>query len=181
MSTAMTEITVKPFPGREDGATVKAIGKLNNDSVPIFVHGNVIDEILDYSDKDLSREIGGFLLGRTFKSDDQGKLYVEVTQFLPAPGARGGSASLTFTHDVWSQANHEIETRFPDLRIVGWHHTHPSMGVFLSGYDTFIHKNFFSEPWQIAIVVDPNSREFAFFQWQGDEVKDCGFVCVQEV
>ncbi|MCR9117141.1 MAG: hypothetical protein NXI22_09385, partial [bacterium] len=88
----MVEPTIKSFPGRDDGARVKAIGKLNGESVPIFVAGGVLDEILDYSQRDLSNEIGGFLLGTLYRNQSAGKIYVEVTDFLPAPGARGGAA-----------------------------------------------------------------------------------------
>jgi proteasome lid subunit RPN8/RPN11 len=65
--------------------------------------------------------------------------------------------------------------------VVGWHHTHPGFGVFLSGYDLFIHQHFFREPWQIALVIDPQRQELGFFQWRGDRVSDCGFVCVCDV
>jgi hypothetical protein len=28
------------------------------------------------------------------------------------------------------------------------------------------------------MVVDPCRGEFCFFQWRGDRIDDCGFVCV---
>lgn len=173
----------KPAPLR-NGANTKcrSIGSLNKEAVTIFVHEKVLDGILDFSDADLQREIGGFLIGNLYQ-DDQNKSklrYVEIEHFLPAVDVKSHSASLTFTHDTWSRANNEVHSRFSDKRIVGWHHTHPGLGVFLSAYDLFIHKNFFGSPWQIAMVVDPKQQEFAFFQWQDDDVKDCGFVYVPE-
>jgi len=59
-----------------------------------------------------------------------------------------------------------------DEKIVGWFHTHPRMGVFLSHYDTFLHRNFFPEPWQVALVVEPFSSVAGFFIRQADGTFD---------
>ncbi|MCA1557569.1 MAG: hypothetical protein LC731_03400, partial [Acidobacteria bacterium] len=56
-------------------------------------------------------------------------------------------------------------------RIVGWYHTHPRFGIFLSEMDVFIQKNFFSEPWQTAFVLDPVQRTEGFFIWSHGEPK----------
>ena len=54
--------------------------------------------------------------------------------------------------------------------MVGWYHTHPGWGVFLSGMDTFICDHFFNKPLDVALVIDPCQHERGFFQWttQGD-------------
>jgi hypothetical protein len=49
---------------------------------------------------------------------------------------------------------------------VGWYHTHPDYGIFLSGQDLFIHRNFFDQPLQVAYVVDPIRQTRGFFQWR---------------
>ena len=58
------------------------------------------------------------------------------------------------------------DSRYPDQRIVGWYHSHPGFGVFLSEHDLFIHRNFFSDPAQIAWVYDPHSDEEGCFAWE---------------
>jgi hypothetical protein len=50
---------------------------------------------------------------------------------------------------------------------VGWYHTHPSFGIFLSHHDLFIHQHFFAQPLQVAYVVDPIQQTRGFFQWRG--------------
>ncbi len=153
----------------------KAVGTIFNDALPIFVYEDVLDQVIEYSESNQSREIGGFLIGDLHQDKRQ---YVEVRHFLPADKTESRAASLTFTHESWSAARREIENRFPDDRIVGWHHTHPGFGIFLSGYDLFIHQHYFCQPWEVALVVDPQANEFGFFQWRQDKVVDCGFVCV---
>src|SRR6185437_9021328 len=54
---------------------------------------------------------------------------------------------------------------YPEKRIVGWYHSHPGFGVFLSDHDTFIHRNFFSSRDQVAWVYDPHSDEEGCFGW----------------
>lgn len=152
------------------------VGRISRHSPPIFVASPTLEAILEFSETDLQREIGGFLIGDVYLD---GRPYVEVQQFVPATQTRSHAASLVFTHDTWAAIHRRMEQDFPDLKIVGWHHTHPDMGIFLSGYDRFIHRHFFPAPWQVAMVVDPLRQEFAFFQWQNDSIVDCGFYCMQ--
>ena len=137
----------------------------------------MLDEILAYSEEDKTREIGGLLVGGLHEDKRE---YVEIRGFVPAIGARSGVASLTFTPDTWATLTRKIEEEHPGEHVVGWHHTHPNFGIFLSAYDEFIHKNFFREPWQVAMVVDPVASEFGFFQWRNGEIVLCGFICVSK-
>jgi hypothetical protein len=52
--------------------------------------------------------------------------------------------------------------------MVGWYHTHPDWGVFLSGLDMFICDNFFNKPLDVAYVIDPCRGDRGMFQWTGD-------------
>jgi len=150
-----------------------AIGTIHGDAPPILIHEAVLEEILDYSEAQPRVESGGFLIGGGPVGSRE---YVEIRHFLPATDTRSRAASLTFTHETWAQLTREVERRFSGEVVVGWHHTHPNFGVFLSPYDLFIHRHFFREPWQVALVVDPQRRELGFFQWRRGQVVDCGFV-----
>src|ERR1700690_3475000 len=66
----------------------------------------------------------------------------------------------------------QMDTNYKGQKIVGWYHTHPSMGVFLSHYDTWLHRNFFPEPWQVALVVEPVSAAGGFFIRQKSGILD---------
>lgn len=172
----MLQPSHKPLPEVES-RRCRAVGTVYADTIPIFIHQKVMDEIIDYSESDSQREIGGFLIGGIHEDR---RVYCEIRRFLPAVETESGVASLVFTHESWAAVHRKIEEEYPDDRIVGWHHTHPGLGIFLSGYDLFIHKHYFSQPWEVALVVDPQRNEFGFFQWRGDEVVTCGFVCVLE-
>ena len=70
---------------------------------------------------------------------------------------------MTFTQDTLLDLHEEMEQQHPGKLFVGWYHTHPGLGVFLSGYDTWLHEHFFPELWQVALVMDPHSPEGGFF------------------
>lgn len=156
----------------------RQVGTLYDGGPVIVMRDDLLDQVLEYSEQDQSRERGGFLLGGVY---GHGPQYVVIRHFHPALQAQGNSASLTFTHETWAALTRETERSFPTETLVGWQHTHPGFGIFLSGYDLFIHRNFFAEPWQIAMVVDPRKKEIGFFHWRSGEVRDCGFVCADDL
>ena len=72
---------------------------------------------------------------------------------------------VTFTHETWNHINQEKDAKYPDEQVVGWYHTHPGFGVFLSEMDMFIQQNFFNQPYQIAIVFETKKDEEGCFAW----------------
>lgn len=116
-----------------------------------------------YSSPD--REVGGVLVGELINNNT-----LAITGVIPALDAVGGAAEVTFTHESWESIHRELDDRYPGKQIIGWYHSHPSFGIFLSDQDMFIHENFFSEWWQIAVVVDPIRNEEGFFFWRGGKV-----------
>jgi hypothetical protein len=92
-----------------------------------------------------------------------------VDTFLPVTHE---SVYLTFTQDSLVDIHDQIDANYKGQKIVGWYHTHPSMGIFLSHYDTWLHRNFFPEPWQVALVVEPVSATAGFFIRQKQGVLD---------
>ena len=156
----------------------RQVGVIYESATVVVIREAALEAVLDFSERDTARERGGFLLGGVYGERPH---YTVIRNFHPASEALSDAASLTFTHESWAAVTREIELNQPGERILGWHHTHPGMGVFLSAYDLFIQRHFFAQPWQVALVVDPRRREFAFFHWRGGEVRDCGFLFVEEV
>ena len=114
----------------------------------------------------LENEVGGFLIG--FLAEDG----LTVTHALPAREAVGSAAQLTFPPESWTAVYAVIEERNQGERLVGWYHSHPGHGVFLSAYDQFIHTSFFPEEGQIAMVIDPQSGEEGVFVTRNSKIQD---------
>ncbi len=154
----------------------RTFGTFATDLVAIAIFQDALEGALNFSDTNGTQEVGGFLVGLTYVTDRQ---MVEVRRFVPARSTRSNAASLTFTHDTWSDLHRFMMESCPDERILGWYHTHPGLGVFLSSNDVFIQRHFFAEPWHIGLVVDPREGELAFFQWRDRQIVDCGFAIVE--
>jgi proteasome lid subunit RPN8/RPN11 len=137
----------------------------------IYFGDSIIEDSFSHALSNKSIEVGGLLLGNIYK-DSVGP-YLFVKQMLAAKEAVSGNAQITFTHDTWVKFHEEIDSQYPDLKIVGWYHSHPGFGIFLSEMDLFIHKNFFKYPWQIALVVDPISSDSGVFSWENNGVIQC--------
>ena len=95
-----------------------------------------------------------------------------VVAALPALQAAERTAQITFTQDSWARILGELDERYPDQQIVGWYHTHPGYGLFLSEQDRFIHRHFFSNTAQIALVIDPLAHEEGVFGWVDGEIAE---------
>ena len=134
----------------------------------IFLHLETIGAIVDSLPGQAQMEVGGLLVGR--ECEDEAGVYLLVAGAIPARQARSTSMSVTFTHQTWNQLSAEKASRYPEQAIVGWYHTHPGLGVFLSEHDLFIHRNFFADSTHIAVVIDPSKFAWGIFYWQDSEL-----------
>ncbi len=142
--------------------------------LPVFLDKKPADAIERHALRDISVELGGILLGRECVDDETGEPFVWVTESLEAKHYENTQASFTYTHDSWEEITRERDRLHPDLDIVGWYHTHPDFGIFLSSHDLFIHRNFFDQPLQVAYVVDPIRQARGFFRWRDDALDEVG-------
>lgn len=131
---------------------------------------SVLNRMKEHGRSSLSREVCGVLVGRLCREPQTSAAYLSVEGSIEGLHAECQAGSVTFTSKTWDHIHAEIEKRYPDRRIVGWYHTHPSFGIFLSGMDTFIQENFFGEPWQTAYVYDPQADTDGFFFWQDGDI-----------
>jgi len=134
----------------------------------IFLHLEAIETIVDSLPGQAHLEVGGLLVGR--ECEDDAGIYLLIAGAVPARQAESTSVSITFTHQTWNQLSTEKASRYPDQAIVGWYHTHPGLGVFLSERDLFIHRNFFADTSHVAVVVDPTEFAWAIFYWQESDL-----------
>lgn len=141
-------------------------------TVSVFVKQPAYARICLHTASDLDNEVGGVLIGQRYLDEAAGEQFVVAESVIPACYTRQGPVYLTFTQDSLVYFHTTLEQRYPGKRIVGWYHTHPRMGIFLSHYDTWLHGSFFSEPWQVALVVEPHTSTAGFFVRQASGILD---------
>lgn len=138
----------------------------------IWLDPEVEKQIEQFANTDTSKELGGVLLGELVT--DGGTPQVRILAAIEAKHTKAVHTSIKFTHATWEDINKLKDERYPHLRIVGWFHTHPGFGIFLSRWDMFIHENFFNLPWQVAYVVDPVNGRRGFFRWENGKIQPVG-------
>ena len=115
----------------------------------------------------LNREVAGVLVGPRPEKQPDGRYRVHILDTIIAKYTVMHGASVTYTPESWRYMTDKLRERYPDETavIVGWYHTHPGFGIFLSGMDLFIHQNFFTQIWHVAYVLDPRAQTSGFFSW----------------
>jgi len=148
----LKELEQRPFPG-----SLAA-------EYRVVISGEAFEAIKKHALSDTSVELCGVLAGSLLKDEDGP--YLLVDRAIAGAATRRTGSQVTFTHETWERIHKQLEAEAPDLRIVGWYHTHPGFGVFLSEMDQFIQDNFFDMPHNVAFVYDPNSRQRGLYIWR---------------
>lgn len=173
------EISLNPDPPSHHGVDETADAKYVLDyqceyPVQIIVRKKAIQEAVDNAHRYRNREVGGVLLGqiRYITNRPVGKIEVFFTGIVQASHVESRVASLTITPESWAAIwnlidHHTIYANKP-WTVVGWYHTHPGFGIFLSAHDITIHKEHFRNSGYIALVLDPVRNETGFFCWDAE-------------
>ncbi len=145
-------------------------GDVSASDLPIYVDLDVMRDMEAHARTNTNVELGGVMLGGQFV-DDQGNPFVLITDSLRADHYEATKGSFKFTHETWEDITRRRDEFKSDLQMVGWYHTHPDWGVFLSGMDLFICDNFFNRPLDLALVIDPCRDQRGWFQWDDQQPK----------
>jgi proteasome lid subunit RPN8/RPN11 len=149
---------------------IKAWGNPEEGKVVIYINMAAYDAIFRHGASYPEREVGGLLVG-TVSSHKSGQHLVKIVGIVEAETAPGSQTEMQFVGEVWQQLVASAQRKFPDHKVVGWYHTHPGFGAFLSSDDINSHRIAFSHPWHVAAVCDPVKNELCFFGWDGQEIK----------
>lgn len=83
-------------------------------------------------------------------------------------GGEGMSeVSCVFPPQRLAEVANDIVQGKIDGRIVGWYHSHPGHGLFLSQTDLETHMRFYQfSPYAVSLVADPKSSEFGIWIYE---------------
>lgn len=115
---------------------------------------------------EVSTESGGILVGRV----KEGELLIN--------GLETGQQSATHVHvTLHDEFLVETATKYAekDEKIVGWYHSHPNMGCFMSSTDIDTQRRYQALfPNAVALVIDPQRPIFRFYR-----VEDSSYTSVE--
>jgi proteasome lid subunit RPN8/RPN11 len=140
-----------------------ALSGTRTNTFQVIFRRSTLARIHKHGDIDPKVEICGVLVGEVYQ--DATGPYLLIDSIVEGISAKGSIGQVTFTPETWQHIQTVMDAEHPDRRIVGWYHTHPGHGIFLSEMDMFIHESFFNLPWQTAFVYDPQRHEEGIFGW----------------
>ena len=101
------------------------------------------------------------LMGKQLVLD--GKETVFISGVVQARFTEKLKGMETITGQSWKYISEEIEKYFAGLEVVGWMHSRPSFGAFVTSRDEAYHKKVFGGKNQVFFVVDPADRQDRFY------------------
>lgn len=124
-------------------------------------------------------ETMGFLVG--YKGyTNEGRILTIVKDMLIGP-VKGYRANATVPKEERGHFLMQILEKYPDCCEIGWWHSHPGFGCFLSGTDIRHQKEWYDHPHSIALVIDPIQNIFAFFKLSLNRERYASYLVVNEV
>jgi proteasome lid subunit RPN8/RPN11 len=108
-------------------------------------------------------EVGGFLMGN-HSVNPEGDMHIFIDKFVPFVPEYHDVFKIEIGTQTLVQELGDAQDRHPDMDLIGWFHTHPGHGLFLSNSDLSVHKHF-SQAFQIAMEIDSltDRLDTAFF------------------
>lgn len=74
---------------------------------------------------------------------------------------------------VADRIKHAVSSRYPELEVIGWYHTHPGFGVFASEADRDVHSALASLECEVLFIIDPIKNQASFFYLRNGEMLQC--------
>lgn len=117
----------------------------------------IFDHALQYGDK----EAIGKLVGRPY-THVQGR-YIDVWDYVPVASI-STPVSVRYSPEAAEHLGEDLLTYHDTDLVVGWYHSHPGLGCFLSSRDVETQQRNYPEWYHCALVVDPYGNECKFFK-----------------
>jgi hypothetical protein len=121
---------------------------------PIFVAQQVLHE-LQAIDPSGDGAIG-FLVGDVAECPDSGRRYVVARGLVRVHQPFVGDRPLPVVNRAWGPLREELQDT--GWHVLGWYHTHTVHGAAVSLADMETHRHFFTQPWQVALIIAPDAE-----------------------
>src|SRR2546425_12539475 len=112
----------------------------------------------------------GFLVGDLCECPDTNVSYLVIDSALRLSLPIYGDRTTDIVTRIWERIEAQVEEAKGQL--IGWYHSHPPLPLSLSAHDIETHEHYFTEPWQLALVLGsgPDGEPVSgFFRAGADE------------
>lgn len=141
-----------------------------NSAFQVFVTQHILDAMWQHARETPQLECAGALYGHPFVQPaafghtSTDIVFVVIAAAVPYETPERTQGHVRVTAEALAAADAYVRQEHWGLQPVGWYHTHPGHGIFLSGYDLVITRGIFNASWHVAIVIDPLREQIGFFR-----------------
>jgi len=145
----------------------------------VYIDVNAFGKIMNHAKTDLSKEVGGFLIGCLYNI--LGKITLYILDAVPAKSVTASFGKVKMHPESSIEVINSIRkhsNKFKNPICVGWYHSHPfGFKVSPSGTDEDTMKTFFNKWYQVSIIVDPKSGDWNIYQVTSSGIKSIKSLC----
>lgn len=143
-----------------------------------YVYAKALEKATKHFAREASRglEAIGLLVGEVYCF--KGNEFVVVEDYITGKNA-STRVSTKFEKKAFGEMVEQLLGKSRGKIIVGWAHSHPSFGCFLSSADIETQKRYFPEGFHVALVIDPVRKEKRFFKLEGEEYREASFAVIE--
>lgn len=127
----------------------------------VYIVRQAYDKAWRHVERSSRTECGGILVGHPFRVYDQDITFVVIVDTIAQDSDDHSVGHFTVRPAEIAHTRATLERE--GYYAVGWYHSHPGHGVFLSEQDMTIVRSIYDLHWHVAWVMDPQRREESFF------------------
>jgi JAB domain-containing protein similar to deubiquitination enzymes len=120
-------------------------------SYPIFIEQKAIAALHDHAGAAKGQALLGFLVGDLYVCPTTKIRYAVIDSTIRLNQAIYGDKTLVVVSRLWDRIQEELRRIHGHL--IGWYHSHPTTPARLSAGDVETHEQYFTQPWQAALVL----------------------------
>ncbi|KYK31054.1 MAG: hypothetical protein AYK19_17560 [Theionarchaea archaeon DG-70-1] len=141
---------------------MKDVCTCENSVKEIYIYEDTIKGAINHCMQYGNLEAIGLLLGRRYRYS--GREYVLIVDQIEVK-SRSSHTFVEFDREAFSHIGGVLESEIHQKDfLVGWYHSHPNFGCWLSDIDIETQTTYFYEKYHSALVIDPVKRYLRFFK-----------------
>lgn len=127
------------------------VADVSGDAYPIFLASRVLRAVQEHAAATPNHGALGFLVGDLCTDARSATTYIIVDSTIRLNQAIYGDRTMVVVGKLWTRIESEVDK--VQGRLLGWYHSHPPHGIGLTAGDIDAHLRYFTEPWQVALVL----------------------------
>lgn len=136
--------------------------------IHIYLEDYVYTYLYQYAKLNRGEEKGAALVG--YYTEELGNKLVVICGAIQFKNSSAEDGIL-LTEEIINEVQVQMDKYFPNCELIGWMHTQPGYGIFLTTQDIRLQKQYFPEFYQLLMIIDPIENTEAFFLWDEEEVR----------